>query len=539
MNGRNLLCLLFVVFGLCLLVSGKKRYPDPKTKASTRPKPVKLNTDILPPLQDILESLGMTRFLKDLVKMGVTETRLLVRLSPMDFRMMAIEWDGVTTEEITKLKDEIAAMVILATVVEVPVRPELAERGKLSYGRVYLPDAVQSHEYILGSFGTFPPIGKHKLEIPQSVYGCESTNVTDLNYQGSILAVKRGNCSFLIKAQNAKRFHAAGVIMVNNEDRLESPASGLGIDKNITESSVLALKDFPIMTFSNTSWAKIDHTYHSNVKAGVTTYIDMVPLKCKSGGVCAPLLEEEKQIQDEVTWGSARVRSSGATGGAQVRSFDFLTSNFGGQLPTSGATSMIYAEPRNACMPLVDAADEVVEDAVLADGAETVLSSKSSKYADLAVVVERGGCRFDVKALHAQNAGARLLVIVDKDDNALQRVGGMQPDSGFVGIPTVIVTAAAGDHLQVLLGPQAETTTVSLEITPSRDNTGADAWIELAHTEWSSDPQQYLLQLEGQILKQTRLQKEGAGSGEIVAWLHRKRDKIVNKDKKSIDTDGY
>lgn len=539
MNRRNLLCLLIVICGLCLLVSGKKRYPDPKTKASARPKPVKLNTDILPPLQDILESLGMTRFLKDLVKMGVTETRLLVRLSPMDFRMMAIEWDGVTAEEITRLKDEIAAMVILATVVEVPVRPELADREKLSYGRVYLPDSVQSHEYILGSFGTFPPIGKHKLEIPESVFGCESDNITDLNYQGSILAVKRGNCSFLAKALNAKRFNAGGIIMVNNEDRLESPASGLGIDKNITESSVLSLKNFPILTFSNTSWAKLDHTFHSNVKSGVTTYIDMVPLKCKSGGVCAPLLEEEKQVQDEVSWGSARVRSSGTTGGAQVRSFDFLTSNFGGQLPTSGSVSLIYAEPRDGCEPLVGAADEVAEEAVQTDGAETGLSTKPSKYTDLAVVVERGGCHFDLKALHAQSAGARLLVIVDKDDNALQRVGGMQPDSGFVGIPSVIVTKAAGDHLQSLLGPKAEATSVTLEITPSRDNTGADAWIELAHTEWSSDPQQLLLQLEGQILKQTRLQKEGAGSGEIVAWLHRKLDKIVNKDKKSIDTDGY
>ena len=536
MNRRSFLFYLLVLCGLCALISGKKRYPDPKTKASVKPKPVKLNTDILPPLQDILQNLGLTRFLKDLIRMGVTETRLLVRLTAMDFRMMAIEWDGVTNEEITKLKDEIASMILLATVVEEEVRPELAERGKLAYGRVYIPDSVQSHEYILGSFGSFPPIGKHKLEIPSSVYGCEAENVTNVDYQGSMIAVMRGNCSFLAKALNAKRFNAGGIIMVNNEDRLESPASGLGIDKNISEALVLSLKSFPIITFANTSWSKLDLTYHANQKAGVTTYIDMVPLKCKTGGICAPLLEEEKQIQDEVSWGSLRVRSSTASG-SEVRSFDFLTSNFGGQLPTHEPIHLIRAEPRNGCSPLEGGADEVVETDA-ATGA--LLPSKSSQYAGLAVVVDRGGCRFDQKALHVQNAGARMVVIVDKDDNALQRVGGMQPDSGFVGIPSVIVTAVAGEHLhKVLSAAGSDTSAVTLEITPARDTTGADAWIELAHTEWSANPEQLVMQLEGQIQKQTRLQKQGAGSGEVIAWLHRKLDKITNKDKKSIDTDGY
>ena len=539
MNRKNLLSLLFILCGLFLLVSSKKRYPEPKTKANIKPKPVKLNIDILPPLQDILESLGLTRFLKDLIKMGVTETRLLVRLSAMDFRMMSIEWDGVTNDEINKLKDEIASMIIKATVIEEEVRPELLERTKLAYGRVYIPNSVQSFEYILGSFGSFPPVGKHKLEIPSPEFGCESDDVTNIDYQGSVIAVMRGNCTFLAKALNAKRFNAGGIIIVNNEDRLESPASGLGVDKNITEAAVLSLNKFPVLALANTTWAKLSYTYSSNVQAGVATYIDMVPLKCKSGGICTPLLEEEKKIQDEVSWGSARVRSSGSSTGSQVRSFDFLTSNFGGQLPSSGPIDLVYAEPRNGCSALQE--DMAVD--VGAVDVEAGIASKippSNKYANLAVVVERGGCRFDIKALHAQNAGASVLVIVEKDDNALQRVGGMQPDSGFVGIPSILVTAAAGEHLQSLLGnTRSDHTRATLQLTPAEDSTGADAWIELAHTEWSTDPQQLIMQLDGQIQKQSLLQKQGVGSGEIVAWLHRKMDAITNKKKKSIDTDGH
>lgn len=480
--------------------------------------------------------------------MGVTETRLLVRLSAMDFQLMAMDWSGITPEEITRLKDEIAAMIIKATMPdEAPVRPELIERSKLTYGRVYMHNSVQSYEYVQASFGGHPPVGRFKLEIPKSVLGCSATDSDGnfINYQGSVAAVLRGNCTFLHKAHVAKNANASALIIVNTEDRLESPSSGLGVDKNITDGMVTALDKFPVITFSNTTWAKLHRSVETNRQAGASTYIDIVPLKCKTGGVCAPLLEEEKQIQDEVSWGMMRVRSSGtaAQGGTQVRSFDFMTSNFGSVLPTHTALELVQAEVINACTPLVEDATKLPAALVVGEDGEAVPAPEAlslSPYANRAVLVHRGGCRFDTKALHAQEAGASLLVIVDVDDNPLQRVGGQQPQAGYVGIPTIIVTAAAGDHLRSQLAGKSDVSAapVTIEVLPASDSAGADAWIELAFTEWSGAKDQLVIQLEGLIQKYTALQKKGASwGGEITAWLKRKLKATQEDGKKSIDTD--
>jgi hypothetical protein len=41
----------------------------------------------------------------------------------------------------------------------------------------------------------------------------------------------------------------------------------------------------------------------------------------------------------------------------------------------------------------------------------------------LCIYLSIGKCRFDTKALYAQDAGARLLIVVDTEDNSLQRLG--------------------------------------------------------------------------------------------------------------------
>ena len=141
----------------------KSRYPEPKLQQVKPKSTPKINIDLLPPLENVLESLGLTRFYNNFVKMGVYETRLLVRLSAMDFQIMSYDWDGITKEEILKLKEEIKSLIIQATVVEDVIRPEIAERKKLTYGRIYMIDSVQSYEYISASFGGPPNIGKLKI----------------------------------------------------------------------------------------------------------------------------------------------------------------------------------------------------------------------------------------------------------------------------------------------------------------------------------------------------------------------------------------
>jgi len=163
-----LLSLLLWMYVLTILlnitdVECKRRYPEPKLKANDKPKPPKLNVDLLPPLEEILEALNMKKFFKNFIRMGVTDTRLLLRLTAMDFQLMSYEWEDITSDEINRLKDEIKMMIIQATVPDVVVRPEFAERNKLTYGRIYMPDAVQSFEYMTASFGGTAPIGNNKL----------------------------------------------------------------------------------------------------------------------------------------------------------------------------------------------------------------------------------------------------------------------------------------------------------------------------------------------------------------------------------------
>lgn len=47
-----------------------------------------LNSDLLPPLEDLLNELDLIHRKSALIKMGVTETRYLLRLKNMDYQMM-------------------------------------------------------------------------------------------------------------------------------------------------------------------------------------------------------------------------------------------------------------------------------------------------------------------------------------------------------------------------------------------------------------------------------------------------------------------
>ena len=60
--------------------------------------------------------------------------------------------------------------------------------------------------------------------------------------------MKRGNCSFFEKAQYAFQSGANALAIINTEDRIESVASGLGIDPNITAEMVKPLENFSIVS---------------------------------------------------------------------------------------------------------------------------------------------------------------------------------------------------------------------------------------------------------------------------------------------------
>jgi hypothetical protein len=245
---------IFVVAAVLFVIYSAVNAGKPVPKSKPKPKPVKFNTDLLPNLQDILNSLNLSSHLNDFVKMGVAETRTLLRLNDMDFHLMSIEWN-LEEDKIRALKDAIAEFRIRATVVEEIELPEFNIRRKLTYGRLYFDGAVQTHEYVAASFGGPPPMGKQKFLLEKSIFGCEN-NSSVVDYTGYVVAVMRGNCSFLEKALTAQRRRAAGIIIVNSEDKLENPSSGLGVDRAVKEETVLGLAEFPVIAVANTSWVR-------------------------------------------------------------------------------------------------------------------------------------------------------------------------------------------------------------------------------------------------------------------------------------------
>lgn len=69
----------------------RSRFHKPKKydKENTpKPPPPKLNTDHLPTVAEILESLNLGHHTKLFYKQGITDTRYLLRMSPTDFNMM-------------------------------------------------------------------------------------------------------------------------------------------------------------------------------------------------------------------------------------------------------------------------------------------------------------------------------------------------------------------------------------------------------------------------------------------------------------------
>lgn len=102
---------------------------------------------VLPPLPQVLEELELSPYLRDFVRMGVAESRLLLKLGAMDFQTMRMDWAGFSEDELERLRRKIDELYRLARVPEEESRPELELRKKLTYGRVYVPQGVQSFEY--------------------------------------------------------------------------------------------------------------------------------------------------------------------------------------------------------------------------------------------------------------------------------------------------------------------------------------------------------------------------------------------------------
>ena len=499
---NNFIIYIFVLF--LITTFAKVQVKNSKAKPKPIPK-LNLNTDHLPTLTEILNDLNLVTYVPNFVKMGVTETKHLIQLKSMDFRIMEFDWKTITSDDINRLKVRIATLLEEATVIEDIRMPELNERRHLKYGRIYLQNSVQSFEYLTASFGGSPPLGL----FPIHINSIENLNLCDLipnlDLTGKVLIIKRGNCTFLTKALNAWKLNASVLIIVNNEDHLDSPSSGLGVDKSITDSIVKQLEHFPIIAVSNTSFIKFEIAMkYSSPNAMIT----IVPLKCGHGGVCLPVTQEEKLLISEITWGTLHFIENNLN-----HSYQFLTSTFGSSLP--GNNRQEY--PLLLSNPI--------------DGCETL----QNDYQENSIfVATRGNCNFDVKVLNAQNRGAMLLIIIDIEDNALQRIGGQNPISGYVGIPSILVTKICGDEIFHRFNNNLNTN-VSIEI--GVGDSVSDAWIDVAYTKFLNNTNDRLMQLQGMIQLYSHQNHH-----EIVDWLKRQQTKTyenitnVNEQQQCIGT---
>jgi hypothetical protein len=77
-----------VLLMLVAVVFSRSKYPKIKNQPAPKDVLPKLNPDLLPPLDALLEDMQITHRKDLLIKVGVTETRNLLRLKRMDYQMM-------------------------------------------------------------------------------------------------------------------------------------------------------------------------------------------------------------------------------------------------------------------------------------------------------------------------------------------------------------------------------------------------------------------------------------------------------------------
>ena len=158
----------------------KKEKPKPMPK----PAPVVLDVTVVPSLESILEEIGLSDWLPKLIRMGVTENRLLLRLQPMDYRVMEMEWEDVQRDQIVLLKSTVEKYYVIAKEAgdRILAAPKLnKDRDKLTYGRVTMPGGVQSFEYALASFGGIVPRIPMSLQLAEYPHtGCRPPELSEI-----------------------------------------------------------------------------------------------------------------------------------------------------------------------------------------------------------------------------------------------------------------------------------------------------------------------------------------------------------------------
>lgn len=221
----------------------------------------------------------------------------------------------------------------------------------------------------------------------------------------------------------------------------------------------------------------------------------------------------------------------------------FLTSTFGGYLPRDLIIldlSLLFHQFSN-----IDASNDNACSKIPVEISQYIGKIQATLTQPIALMVKRGGCRFDQKAYNLEmmkNDGLiqplSLMIIYDIHDEPLQRLGGLHPTDGYLSIPAIMIPFRTAELIQsALKNYKVDTSSapITASISSSYSTNGFSDWVDIALTTWEDQDENQLLQLEGLKLKYSREASKGFESqdsierDDLLAWLERRKRKLEMK----------
>lgn len=115
-----------------------------------------------------------------------------------------------------------------------------------------------------------------------------------------------------------------------------------------------------------------------------------------------------------------------------------------------------------------------------------------------------------------------MMIVIDRNDNTLQRLGGQVPQSGYIGIPSIMVMNDFGRCIdQYALNERKIYQDMDVILEYGQGPEISDAWNQLAFTQWSKD----IFELKNQ-LNELLEKKFIAIDSSITAWIERKLHRV-------------
>ena len=308
------------------------------------------------------------------------------------------------------------------------------------WGHLYLRYGVSGIQFYSSAFSASFPCQELPLVLPKpNEQGCG--NLTNTNINGSIVVAQRGVCSFMDKARNAQRYGAHALIVLNTQPGLLR-MPGLPDTESMTLASAMVGKVHANLIteaiVNSRTWAMGPITgvlVGQRVNSGHEGGSRLAPCgACRDVGVglagstppsVLPTGDDGNEAPlAPVHGGFVEVRFIGSDRRRKLGPFEFLSATYSGPLSHEWRRLVVGSGQNElGCSPFVDV-----------------------NYGGATVLLKRGKCMFTDKTIHAQNASAAAVILVNSVPG-LQRVLGSYDASVLMHIPVVMICRAAGSAL--------------------------------------------------------------------------------------------